>query len=276
MTLALLAVYFVWDRRQFAAEPESARRKDRTQRERLGLEGGANVLALGVVVASVALVPAPGREAIIVTVAGLSWWLTPRPIHDANGFTLHPILEVAALFAGIFVTLVPALDLLRTAGGGLAIRTPAQFFWATGVLSAFLDNAPTYLAFLAVAQGLELGNEVVGVPHRILAAISLGAVFFGANTYIGNARPTSWCGRSPRAPASPCPASSATSPGAEGSSSLCSSSSPSSSCEGSGALRVTARRGPPRARSRGRRVVSSIGCSPPASGRSPYVGRRKP
>ena len=88
---------------------------------------------------------------------------------------------------GIFVTLVPALELLRAEGGQLAIREPWQFFWATGILSAFLDNAPTYLALLAVAQGLELGDEVVGVPHRILGAISLGAVFLGANTYIGNA-----------------------------------------------------------------------------------------
>jgi Na+/H+ antiporter NhaD/arsenite permease-like protein len=186
-TLVLLAVYFVWDRRQFAAEAESARRRDRAQHEPLGVEGGANVLALAAVVGSVALVPAPGREAIIVTVAGLSLWLTPRRIRDANGFTLHPMLEVAALFAGIFVTLVPALEILRAEGGQLAIREPWQFFWATGILSAFLDNAPTYLALLAVAQGLELGDEVVGVPDRILGAISLGAVFLGANTYIGNA-----------------------------------------------------------------------------------------
>ena len=67
------------------------------------------------------------------------------------------------------------------------MREPWQFFWATGTLSSFLDNAPTYLVFLALAQGLGLADEVVGVPHAILAAISLGAVFMGANTYIGNA-----------------------------------------------------------------------------------------
>jgi Na+/H+ antiporter NhaD/arsenite permease-like protein len=67
------------------------------------------------------------------------------------------------------------------------VRGPAQFFWASGFLSSFLDNAPTYLTFLALAQGLGLADEVVGVPHAILAAISVGAVSMGANTYIGNA-----------------------------------------------------------------------------------------
>ena len=153
----------------------------------LAIEGGTNVVALGAVVASVVFVATPLREIIIVAVAGISWTVTPRRIHEGNGFTFHPIAEVAALFLGIFVTLVPALELLRSEGGQLAIREPWQFFWATGVLSAFLDNAPTYLAFLAIAQGLDLGNEVIGVPHPILAAISLGAVFFGANSYIGNA-----------------------------------------------------------------------------------------
>ena len=93
---------------------------------------------------------------------------------------------MAALFAGIFVTMLPALDLLRARGAELGVREPWQFFWATGALSSFLDNAPTYLTFLALAQGLGLPAEVVGVPQSILAAISLGAVFMGANTYIGN------------------------------------------------------------------------------------------
>ena len=90
------------------------------------------------------------------------------------------------MFAGIFVTMLPALDLLRARGAELGVREPWQFFWATGALSSFLDNAPTYLTFLALAQGQGLGDEVVGVPHSILTAISLGAVFMGANTYIGN------------------------------------------------------------------------------------------
>jgi Na+/H+ antiporter NhaD/arsenite permease-like protein len=83
--------------------------------------------------------------------------------------------------------MIPALEFLRARGGALGVREPWQFFWATGALSSFLDNAPTYLTFLALGQGLHLADEVVGMPHAILAAISAGAVFMGANTYIGNA-----------------------------------------------------------------------------------------
>jgi Na+/H+ antiporter NhaD/arsenite permease-like protein len=116
----------------------------------------------------------------------VSLWRTPTGLRHANHFTFGPILEVAALFAGIFATMMPALDILHTHGAGLGVREPWQFFWATGGLSSFLDNAPTYLTFLSLAQGLGLPAEVVGVPHATLAAISLGAVFMGANTYIGN------------------------------------------------------------------------------------------
>jgi len=117
----------------------------------------------------------------------LSLWLTPRAIRRANGFTSYPMVEVAVLFFGIFLTMLPALELLRLRGGELGVRQTWQFFWASGTLSSFLDNAPTYLTFLALAQGLRLGDDVVGVPHAILRAISVGAVAMGANTYIGNA-----------------------------------------------------------------------------------------
>jgi Na+/H+ antiporter NhaD/arsenite permease-like protein len=96
------------------------------------------------------------------------------------------MLEVAALFLGIFVTMLPALDILHARGASIGVREPWQFFWATGTLSSFLDNAPTYVAFLALGQSLGLPAEVAGVTHRILAAISLGAVFMGANSYVGN------------------------------------------------------------------------------------------
>src|SRR5213076_108106 len=118
--------------------------------------------------------------------AAVSLWRTPREIRRANGFTSYPIVEVAALFFGIFLTMIPALELLRLRGGELGVRAPWQFFWATGALSSFLDNAPTYLTFLALGQGQGLAAEVVQVPHAILSAISLGAVFMGANSYIGN------------------------------------------------------------------------------------------
>ena len=152
----------------------------------LRIAGKENLVLLAGVVAAVAFLGAPVREVVIVGLALLSFAGTDPALRKANHFTFHPILEVSALFAGIFVTMLPALDLLRARGAELGIREPWQFFWATGALSSFLDNAPTYLTFLALAQGLGLPADVVGVPASILAAISLGAVFMGANTYIGN------------------------------------------------------------------------------------------
>jgi Na+/H+ antiporter NhaD/arsenite permease-like protein len=187
MLVALLAAYVVWDTRQYAREPLAALARDRRNAERLQLRGSLNFLALAGVVLAVAFLHAPGREITIVALAALSLWRTPPDIRRANGFTSYPMVEVAVLFFGIFLTMIPALELLRLRGGELGVREGWQFFWACGVLSSFLDNAPTYLTFLALAQGLGLADEVVGVPHVILTAISVGAVAMGANTYIGNA-----------------------------------------------------------------------------------------
>jgi Na+/H+ antiporter NhaD/arsenite permease-like protein len=187
MTAVLLLTYFIWDRRMYAREAPAARRRDRTRVEPLRIRGALNALALGLVVLAVAFLGAPWREIAIVALGALSMWLTPSDIRRANEFTMSPMVEVAVLFFGIFLTMIPALDVLRARGGELGVRAPAEFFWATGVLSSFLDNAPTYLTFLALAQGLGLPDEVVGIPHTILAAISVGAVAMGANTYIGNA-----------------------------------------------------------------------------------------
>jgi Na+/H+ antiporter NhaD/arsenite permease-like protein len=183
----LLTLYFLWDRRQYESEPLSALRRDRSQVEPMRLSGALNFVALGLVVLAVACLHAPWREAAIVLLAALSLWRTPRAIREANGFTAYPIVEVAVLFFGIFLTMIPALELLRLRGGELAVRAPWHFFWASGLLSSFLDNAPTYLVFLALGQSLGLAHEVVGVPHAVLAAISVGAVSMGANSYIGNA-----------------------------------------------------------------------------------------
>ena len=185
--LPLLLLYFVWDSVHHAREPLAALERDRTGAERLRVEGLLNGLWLLGVVGAVALLRAPWREAVMLGLAALSLALTPRPVRRANGFTAAPMVEVAVLFFGIFVTMIPALELLRARGGELGVRAPWQFFWATGMLSSFLDNAPTYLTFLALGQGLGLAPEVIGVPHTVLAAISAGAVFMGANTYIGNA-----------------------------------------------------------------------------------------
>jgi Na+/H+ antiporter NhaD/arsenite permease-like protein len=187
LTGALLLVYLVWDSRAYAREPLAALRRDRVQVEPLRLAGAWNLLALGGIVLAVVALAAPWREAAIVALAGGSLALTPRRVHRANGFTAHAMVEVAVLFAGIFLTMIPALELLRARGAELPVREPWHFFWATGLLSSMLDNAPTYMAFLALGQGLGLAREVVGVPHEVLTAISVGAVAMGANTYIGNA-----------------------------------------------------------------------------------------
>ena len=184
---ALLALYFVWDTREYTREPIAALRRDRAEIEPLRVRGALNFAWLVLVVLSVALLRVPWREAAIVALAALSLWRTPRAVRRANGFTAHPIVEVAVLFAGIFLTMMPALEILRARGGALGVRAPWHFFWAAGILSSFLDNAPTYLTFLALGQGLGLAREVADVPHAILAAIAVGAVSMGANTYIGNA-----------------------------------------------------------------------------------------
>src|SRR6185295_18072497 len=108
-------------------------------------------------------------------------------------FHFHPIAEVAALFIGIFITMIPALEILNARAASLNLRHPWEFFWMSGGLSSFLDNAPTYLTFTAMASGLVGGrpenlgallNSTLG--QSLLAAVSCGSVFMGANTYIGN------------------------------------------------------------------------------------------
>jgi Na+/H+ antiporter NhaD/arsenite permease-like protein len=187
MTATLLVLYYAWDCRQHARETKAALARDHTKITPLRIRGALNALWLVGVVAAVAFLHAPVREVAILALAGISLWQTPKTIRRANEFTSAPMVEVAVLFLGIFLTMIPALELLHVRGGELGVREPWQFFWATGALSSFLDNAPTYLAFLALAQSLGLPAEVAGVPHVILAAISVGAVAMGANTYIGNA-----------------------------------------------------------------------------------------
>ena len=135
----------------------------------------------------------------LLAMAALSYRLTPREVHRANGFGWAPILEVAAVFVGIFVTMVPALRVLAAQGAGLGITKPWQFFWASGVLSSFLDNAPTYLTFATLAVGVtnQLTGSQLSAEHlsalashpwgaTLLTAVSCGSVFMGANSYIGN------------------------------------------------------------------------------------------
>ena len=128
---------------------------------------------------------------IILLAAFLSFKTTDVSIRRENHFTWGAIREVAVLFIGIFITMQPALMLLKANGARLGITEPFQMFWTTGVLSSFLDNTPTYLVFLTTAGALGLGEGMATslgvVPVKMLLAISAGAVFMGANTYIGNA-----------------------------------------------------------------------------------------
>lgn len=182
----VLAVYYLWDRRAYAREDAAAIARDETAVRPIRVAGKRNVALLLAVVASVAFLHAPYRELAMLAASALSLAFTAREVREENRFTFHPIAEVAALFAGIFLTMLPALDVLHARGRDLGLTEPWQFFWGAGFLSSFLDNAPTYLTFVAIAQSLGLPPEVAGMSHRVLAAISAGAVFMGANTYIGN------------------------------------------------------------------------------------------
>lgn len=129
--------------------------------------------------------------AIILVCALLSFKTTKKETRTANNFSWGAIEEVAVLFIGIFITMIPALLILKAKGASLGITENWQMFWATGALSSFLDNTPTYLVFFQTAQALGLPTTAtlahVGIPQTMLLAISCGAVFMGANTYIGNA-----------------------------------------------------------------------------------------
>lgn len=203
----LLAVYWVWDTVMFAREAPIDIRRDETQRRPLRLKGSINLVLLTGVVFAVALLdpskPLPGtdwhafpfmRELVMLALAGLSLALTPRGLRAANRFNYHAIAEVAALFVGIFITMQVPLAVLKANGADLGLETAGQFYWLTGILSSFLDNAPTYLVFFQTAESLTTtGGEGVltlsggeFIREDLLIGISLGAVFMGANTYIGN------------------------------------------------------------------------------------------
>lgn len=136
-------------------------------------------------------VPAIIEIVIILIAAALSLITTKKEVRETNHFSWDAIQEVAVLFVGIFVTMIPALLILKAKGGELGLTGPWQMFWATGALSSFLDNTPTYLVFMTTAGSLGAStgvSTIVGtISQQMLMAISCGAVFMGANTYIGNA-----------------------------------------------------------------------------------------
>ena len=157
---------------------------------RLEIRGKINFLFLAAVVGAFFLPPV-AREIVMIGAAISSIYLTPVVLREENAFTYHPIIEVAVLFAGIFVAMIPAIKILEMNGGSLGVNTSWKFFWMSGILSSFLDNAPTYLVFMSTAKSIALMQHsttslVAGVPEAFLMAISVGSVFMGANTYVGN------------------------------------------------------------------------------------------
>ncbi|MFM8789315.1 MAG: sodium:proton antiporter [Chthoniobacterales bacterium] len=188
----LLIVFFVTDTFNFRRAPEVVRELE-TAHEKFRIDGKRNFFFIAVILAAV-FMPVPWREVVMIGAALASWYFTPKQVHEMNHFNLHPVKEVAWLFFGIFGTMIPALDYLQLHSNALGVETPLQVYAFTGILSAVLDNAPTYLTFLAAAlgqKGLSLGDpaDVAAFAYShtpILVAISLGAVFFGAATYIGN------------------------------------------------------------------------------------------
>jgi Na+/H+ antiporter NhaD/arsenite permease-like protein len=187
---ALLAVFWIWDTIAYRREYRGDIRRDETRVEPLRVAGWKlnGPLLLGIVAAVVAqkYVPRQAGDIAIVALALVSLWKTPRAVRAANHFTWGPIAEVAVLFVGIFVTMVPALMLLKEHGGRIGVTELWHYFWLTGVLSSMLDNAPTYLTIGTLAAAGHDFAWLASDRPAILAAISCGAVFMGALTYIGN------------------------------------------------------------------------------------------
>jgi Na+/H+ antiporter NhaD/arsenite permease-like protein len=190
----LLLLYFIWDSIAFTREDIRDIEIDQEKIQPILLHGKRNLFLLGGVILAVIFIATPWREFVMIALGLASWRFTAPKYRQMNRFSWHAITEVAILFIGIFVTMIPALQLLQSRGSTLGISHPWQFFWSTGILSSFLDNAPTFLAFTSLASGV-IGTNAANLNllagHDLgatfLQAIATGAVFMGANTYIGNA-----------------------------------------------------------------------------------------
>jgi Na+/H+ antiporter NhaD/arsenite permease-like protein len=215
MVAALLAIFFVLDGFMEKREAGLPKLKDKTPDRSIKLYGKVNFLLLGAIIAAILVSAAwkPGinipfhggeielqnlaRDIVLLLIAFISLKITPKPIRAGNEFSWGPILEVAKLFLGIFICMIPVLAILKAGKAGAfaplvsMVTAPdggpvnMAYFWLTGILSSFLDNAPTYLVFFELAGGDP--QQLMGPLALTLAAISSGAVFMGANSYIGNA-----------------------------------------------------------------------------------------
>jgi Na+/H+ antiporter NhaD/arsenite permease-like protein len=213
--VVLLIGFFLLDTYLFSIDKDYPPKPDPTPDSRLRVVGMLNVALLFAILFAVLMsgVWKPGikasvggvevelqnvaRDLLLLMITWISWRFTRADVREGNGFTWGPIIEVAKLFAGIFITIIPAIAILRAGKDGalsgvVNLVTDAQgqpinamYFWLSGGLSSFLDNAPTYLVFFNMAGGD--AAKLMGPLAATLAAISCGAVFMGANTYIGNA-----------------------------------------------------------------------------------------
>ena len=206
----LLLIYFVLDSYYYKKEHWTALSADAREQQPLKIQGKTNLVYLVGVILSVAFIHSGTipqmanansplwirymREIVLLLLMMMSLYTTKKHVrYDLNKYSWAPINEVAVLFFGIFVTMTPALAFLNENAASLGFNHTWQFYYATGALSSFLDNTPTAVAFHSVATGLTAeqvtsfgGNIVAGIPEVLLQAICLGAVFFGAMTYIGN------------------------------------------------------------------------------------------
>lgn len=197
----LLLIYFFVDSYFHRKEPVKALLQDKSQIRPIKIEGKLNFIWLAGVVLAVAFLNTQYlefihlneyfrfiREAVILLMAYLSIIFTPHITRVSNSFTWEPIKEVAYLFLGIFITMVPCLLYLEYNAKTLGVASARQFYYFTGLLSSFLDNTPTAVTFHSLALGLEYnsGPLVAGIPEELLKAICTAAVFFGSMTYIGN------------------------------------------------------------------------------------------
>jgi Na+/H+ antiporter NhaD/arsenite permease-like protein len=190
----VLAVALIWDSIVYAREPN--RDHFPARHGSFVVAGRINFLFLAGILAATLLqsttvagdyrLERPWPTLLLATMLLLSWLLTARSVREHNHFSWDSIIEVAVLFIGIFVTMVPALAVLTAHRDELGLHEPWQFFWLTGVLSAWLDNAPTYLTIATLAAGGSNLSDLSLQNPQILQAISAGAVFMGALTYIGN------------------------------------------------------------------------------------------
>ncbi len=205
-----LAIFMVLEVVRYRKEPAAALEMDKADYVPMRLVGGLNIVFLVGAIAAVLLSQPLGdagetlhfpflREVVLIAMMLLSLRFGPSGPRRSNHFSWAPMTEVALVFAGIFAAMIPALALLEAHGGELGLTQPWHYFWASGVLSSFLDNAPTYLTFTSAAQGYLGVPNTAGLmssavmpsigwsPAAFLAAVSAGSVFMGANSYIGNA-----------------------------------------------------------------------------------------